>query len=239
MNVRNPSELLFDAAGRLYISDSGSNQVLTTASPAAPTNLFSPSGAYAMAFDMSNRLAVSSVNSGVLRYYSTSGVFLGNGPSVKAGSPVIAGPGGDFWGRDLYAINSSDQLIRIDGAGNAAVAGTGFDGSLQMAFGPDRALYISYRDFDVILRIAPAAIPSPVHWWRGDGNALDSATGQPGTISNGVTYVPGRFGQAFKMDGTPGSLVELGRNIVHFGTNDFTVAFWFKTTSTNVMNPLS
>ena len=154
-NMNNPGELLFDASGRLYISDSGSNRVFATSSSAAPTNLISFSGAYELALDVSNRLAVGSFNSLPLFYYTTNGVPAGSGPPINDGSPVVAGPGDEFWGRELYAVNSLNQLIRIDSFGNMIAVGTNFDGVISMAFGPGNALYVSYRDYDVILRIAP------------------------------------------------------------------------------------
>ncbi|HEV2329453.1 MAG TPA: LamG-like jellyroll fold domain-containing protein [Verrucomicrobiae bacterium] len=41
-----------------------------------------------------------------------------------------------------------------------------------------------------------------VGWWRGDGNALDSAGKHDGTLPFGMNYAPGPFGLAFDFDGT-------------------------------------
>ena len=41
-----------------------------------------------------------------------------------------------------------------------------------------------------------------VSWWRGDGNASDSADGNNGTALNGAGYTTGVFGSAFSFDGT-------------------------------------
>jgi hypothetical protein len=40
-----------------------------------------------------------------------------------------------------------------------------------------------------------------VSWWRGDGNANDSADGNNGTAFNGAGYASGVFGSAFSFDG--------------------------------------
>jgi hypothetical protein len=63
----------------------------------------------------------------------------------------------------------------------------------------------------VILATALSALASPVpyspptsglvSWWRGDGNALDSADGNHGVALNGAGYTPGVSGSAFWFDG--------------------------------------
>ena len=40
-----------------------------------------------------------------------------------------------------------------------------------------------------------------VGWWPGDGNATDIAGSNNGTLLNGVTFAPGKVGQAFSFDG--------------------------------------
>jgi hypothetical protein len=50
--------------------------------------------------------------------------------------------------------------------------------------------------------IAPVPAPSGlISWWRGEGNALDSAGINHGAASNGVVYVEGKVGRAFGFDG--------------------------------------
>jgi hypothetical protein len=49
-----------------------------------------------------------------------------------------------------------------------------------------------------------APIPPPaglVGWWRAEGNAQDSAGTNHGILNNGATYVAGKAGQAFLLDG--------------------------------------
>ena len=55
-----------------------------------------------------------------------------------------------------------------------------------------------------ILFVTPALAQTPVSWWKADGNALDSVSGNNGTLQGGVSYAPGVTGQAFSFDGTNG-----------------------------------
>ncbi|WP_040549200.1 LamG domain-containing protein [Pedosphaera parvula] len=51
---------------------------------------------------------------------------------------------------------------------------------------------------------AQNCMPPPsglVAWWPGEGNAVDNVAGHNGSVSNGVTFVPGMVGQAFSFDG--------------------------------------
>jgi len=64
--------------------------------------------------------------------------------------------------------------------------------------------------------------------WSGDGNAKDSANHFDGKVSGGLSYVPGPTGQAFQFNGGDAQ-VDFGPNIGNFGTRDFTIAYWMKT----------
>jgi hypothetical protein len=75
-----------------------------------------------------------------------------------------------------------------------------------------------------------------VHHWTADGNAEDSAGTADGTVS-GATYVAGRFGSAFSFDGVDDQ-ISFGDTAGNFGTADFTVAFWIRTTATALMGVL-
>jgi len=67
----------------------------------------------------------------------------------------------------------------------------------------------------------------PVSWWKGEGNADDSADSNPGTLVSGG-YMAGAVGQAFSLDG--GGYVDIGNKPnLNFGAGDFTVVFWAKT----------
>ncbi len=44
--------------------------------------------------------------------------------------------------------------------------------------------------------------PGIVSWWRADGNARDSVSGNNGALQGNVSFAPGKSGQAFSLDGT-------------------------------------
>jgi len=54
--------------------------------------------------------------------------------------------------------------------------------------------------------IAPVFVSAqtPVSWWRGDGNALDSSDGNNGTLQGGVIYASAVVNQGFQFNGTNG-----------------------------------
>lgn len=78
-----------------------------------------------------------------------------------------------------------------------------------------------------ICRTAP---PGLVSWWRGAGNGNDTVGANKGTLHGGASYAPGKVGQGFSFDGN-GANVDFGSSAGNFGTNDFTIEFWMKTTS--------
>lgn len=69
-----------------------------------------------------------------------------------------------------------------------------------------------------------------IAYWPADSNGSDVVAGNNAIIS-GATFVPGRKGGAFSFDGVNDS-VTFGNSIGNFGTNDFTISFWIRTTST-------
>ncbi|MBV9145504.1 MAG: LamG domain-containing protein, partial [Acidobacteria bacterium] len=77
--------------------------------------------------------------------------------------------------------------------------------------------------------MAQTAAPIPnglTNWWRAEGNALDTQSNVNGT-NNGVGFTAGEVGQAFNFGG---GNISFPSAVGNFGTNDFTVDFWFKTT---------
>jgi len=45
-----------------------------------------------------------------------------------------------------------------------------------------------------------SAAPGLVSWWQAEGNALDAQSANPGALVGPVAFVPGRVGQAFRLD---------------------------------------
>ena len=46
--------------------------------------------------------------------------------------------------------------------------------------------------------------PGIVSWWKGEDNALDQEGMNPGVLQGGITFGPGKVGQAFYLDGSTG-----------------------------------
>ncbi len=71
---------------------------------------------------------------------------------------------------------------------------------------------------------------SPRAWYRFEGNAQDSSgNSNNGAISGNSTFTPGKLGAfAAQFDGGSTTFVTIPRSV----SNDFTIAFWVKTTST-------
>jgi hypothetical protein len=85
--------------------------------------------------------------------------------------------------------------------------------------------------------------PGLTDWYTGDGytptTAADIAGTNPGTLVGGVTYVPGKVGNAFSFNGTDG-YVKLPDNFIPYptaGTRNapFSFTAWFKTTAGGVL----
>jgi len=49
-----------------------------------------------------------------------------------------------------------------------------------------------------------ALAQTPISWWAGDGNAIDSISGNNGVLNGGVSYAFGNVDQAFSFNGTDG-----------------------------------
>ena len=80
-------------------------------------------------------------------------------------------------------------------------------------------------------------MPAPsglVSWWQAEGNALDSADGNNGTLQNGATIVAGKVGQAFSLDGVDDVVLVPDAPNLRFGpTSPMTLDMWVFRTSSN------
>jgi hypothetical protein len=84
----------------------------------------------------------------------------------------------------------------------------------------------------------PCAGPAPglVSWWQGEGNALDAFGGNNGTVSNGITYIPGVVGQAFNFDGNTGAIVIPPSP--NLAVQSLTIEAWIKPTDVSTARPI-
>lgn len=88
--------------------------------------------------------------------------------------------------------------------------------------------------------VPPVSCVSPpsglVGWWRGQNNALDSASTNHGTLKNLATFAPGFVGQAFSFDGI-GQFVTTGEVGLTLISNNFTIDFWVNPTANRNVTP--
>jgi len=77
--------------------------------------------------------------------------------------------------------------------------------------------------------VQPQPIPTPpglVAWWPANNNAVDVVGGNNGTLTNGVTYVPGEVQQAFNFNSD--SAMVLLANSPALQLQNFTIESWIK-----------
>lgn len=65
-----------------------------------------------------------------------------------------------------------------------------------------------------------------VSWWPGEGNANDVVGGNGGTLQGGVTFAPGKVGQAFLLNGFDGAVDAGNAPNLRVSSGDFTVEAW-------------
>jgi uncharacterized membrane protein YkvA (DUF1232 family) len=134
-------------------------------------------------------------------FFNTSGLSAGdlyldmndipNDPGVGIfglGSSATTNPSNWFFCYQSFVATGSTMTVRMvrDGYGDVTSG-------------------VGYIDDVAITPLAHFAAPTnlhqPVSWWKADGNAVDSAGSSNGTLENGVTFAPGKVGQAFSFDG--------------------------------------
>jgi len=93
------------------------------------------------------------------------------------------------------------------------------------------------------LHAQPSCLAPPsglVAWWRGEGNATDSAGTNHGKLDAGLTFTNGMVGQGFFISGGGNDLVELPINVFPqpaegTGNTPFSFEVWFKTAKWGVI----
>src|SRR5262249_13453530 len=71
-----------------------------------------------------------------------------------------------------------------------------------------------------------------VSLWRGEGDAVDAAGGNSGSLVNGVTFGPGQVGQGFQFNGTNQYVLIPDSPSLNL-TGDLTIEAWVKPNSTD------
>ena len=75
----------------------------------------------------------------------------------------------------------------------------------------------------------PRCTPPPsglVGWWTGDDNPFDIFGTNHGALQNGATFVGGKVGRAFSLDGINDFVSVPDSPLWDFGSNDFTIDLW-------------
>jgi hypothetical protein len=94
------------------------------------------------------------------------------------------------------------------------------------------------------MQVSPAGIPGHmpsglVSWWRAEGNANDSISGNNGTPIGGLIYTNGEVGQAFNFDGIDATVSVPASPSLDVGTGQgFTLECWIAPTSVAGEEPL-
>jgi len=156
-----------------------------------------------------------------------------NGATV--GSTVYA-PAIDLAGFDVNNIGASQFLANF------------WEGSVDEVSIYNRALSASeiqsiYNSSSAGKCTTPPVCVTPpsglVSWWPGESNANDIQDGNDGALQNGATFAAGKVGQAFSLDGVDDHTLLPQSNDWNFGTGDFTIEFWERSSNLTRRHALS
>jgi hypothetical protein len=137
------------------------------------------------------------------------------------------------------SIRANDLAVTI--GGNSEQAGREWNGLIDevciIAGAIDaNAVNTLYTDSDpvTIAQTANPQLQGPdklLAWWKFENDANDSAGSNHGTTQGNPTYAAGKFGRAISFDGD--DYVDCGNpDSLNFGTDDWTISAWIKTTQT-------
>ncbi len=140
---------------------------------------------------------------------------------------------------------------RFNGTNIAGATNTALSlGNVQLSQAGNYAVLVANAVNSILSSNAVLSVTSPVptcvsapsglvSWWPGENNAADSVGGNFGSLSNGVTFVPGEVGQAFKLDGTSGYVRVNASSSLNVGLgNGLTMEAWIKPANLTVAQPL-
>src|SRR5436853_5729013 len=74
-------------------------------------------------------------------------------------------------------------------------------------------------------------------WWRGEGDALDQAGTNNGTLAGDTTFAPAEVGQGFVFDGSFDG-VQVG-NAANLRLQDFSIEAWIRRDDTTLVSSIS
>ena len=117
----------------------------------------------------------------------------------------------------------------------ATISSSGLAGGLSAGSTTIQASIGSLSGSTPLSTTQPACAPAPaglIGWWTGDGNTVDIAGSNSGTLQNGATYGNGEVGQAFQFGGSGASVLV---NAPVYSPAAGTLMFWFLPTGGGTM----
>jgi hypothetical protein len=235
-----PFGLAVDSGHNLYVADMGNDTIRKVAPVGANWVVSTIAGlpGAAGSADAANSAA---------RFYFPAGVALdglGNLFVSDYGNQTI---------RKLTLAGANWVASTLGGSAGLAGSADGTNGvarfNLPLGIAVDSAgntVYVADSDNHTIrqglnLRTLTCTPPPTnlVSWWRGEGNAFDSAGTNNATLVNGASFAAGEVGLGFSLSGG-GDYVALPQNIFPYptsgsGTKPFTFEVWFSTTTGGVI----
>ncbi len=235
--LKNPSGVAVDATGTLYIADKDDQcvrKVFNLGFSTSPVLLLKSvsavnAGVYRVivsnAFGSTTSSVVSLNIAGPFQYTASQANGLApltvqfTSPGVDSGGNVISSWNWIFGDGTISTYQSPLHVYTSAGNFKPSLVATNSYGSPIIASGPA-----------IQVRICAVSAPQGlVSWWSGDGNAVDSIGGNNGIVQGGLVYTNGMVGQALSFDGTS---AYLNTSQMISNPQNFTMAMWFKTTTT-------
>lgn len=125
------------------------------------------------------------------------------------------------WG-DPLSPNNVEQYSFAAGTSSFTLTHQYLDDNPSLTAADQYSMTLSLRDDDPVA----APLPELLSWWPGEGNALDIADGNDGTLQGDATFSSGQIGQAFSFDGVGDRVVGTLDGFAG-GNTPLTIASWF------------
>ncbi len=148
----NPTEMKVDTTGRLVFTSYPLKQVWVSEDGTAGALFTVTAEPSSLALDTADNI-YTVANDGTLWKHDAQGIQDQEWPVAPNTAGSIEFGRGGFFGGSLWTQRGGN-LYRIDANGNRALVASGCPGG-DLAFGPDRALYIAVFDSDEIVRVTP------------------------------------------------------------------------------------